>query len=82
MEMSKEEAEKTGAVHAFGDKYGETVKVYSIGNEKEGYWSREFCGGPHVQNTKELGHFKIIKEEGVSSGTRRIKAVLNQENDI
>jgi alanyl-tRNA synthetase len=75
-EMPKEEAEMIGAAHVFGDKYGDMVKVYSIGEEKKGYWSREFCGGPHVENTSELGHFKIIKEEAVSAGVRRIKAKL------
>ena len=74
-EMPKAEAEKV-AVHAFNEKYGDMVKVYSIGDEAHGYVSREFCGGPHVQNTKELGHFKIAKEEAVSAGVRRIKAVL------
>lgn len=75
-EMPKEEAEKLGAIHAFGDKYGDIVKVYSIGNETDGFFSQEFCGGPHVANTSELGHFKIAKEEAVSQGVRRIKAVL------
>jgi alanyl-tRNA synthetase len=75
-EMPKEEAEKIGAIHAFGDKYGDIVKVYSIGNEKDGYFSQEFCGGPHVSNTSEIGNFKIAKEEAVSQGVRRIKAVL------
>lgn len=75
-EMPKKEAEKTGAIHMFGDKYGDMVKVYSIGDGGKGYWSREFCGGPHVSNTGELGHFKITKEEAVSLGVRRIKAVL------
>ena len=76
-EMPKSEAEKLGAVHAFGEKYGDIVKVYSVGD-----FSREFCGGPHVSNTKELAgpdgtrQFKIIKEEAVSAGVRRIKAVL------
>ncbi len=74
-EMPKEEAEKV-AVHAFHEKYGDIVKVYSIGDESTGYISREFCGGPHVTNTKELGVFKIQKEEAVSAGVRRIKAVL------
>jgi alanyl-tRNA synthetase len=74
-EMPKGEAEKTGAIHSFGDKYGDVVKVYSIGNEGN-FFSREFCGGPHVENTSELGHFKILKEEAVSAGVRRIKAVL------
>ncbi len=76
-EMPKEEAEKLGAIHAFGDKYGEIVKVYSIGNEIDGYFSQEFCGGPHVLNTNELGVFKIAKEEAVSAGIRRIKAILS-----
>ncbi|MEK7060055.1 MAG: alanine--tRNA ligase [Patescibacteria group bacterium] len=75
VEMPKAEAEKV-AVHSFNEKYGEIVKVYSIGDEKTGYFSREFCGGPHVKNTSELGHFKIQKEEAVSAGIRRIKAVL------
>jgi len=76
VEMPKTEAEKI-AVHAFNEKYGDQVKVYSIGDDKTGYVSREFCGGPHVQNTSELGTFKIQKEEAVSAGVRRIKAVLS-----
>jgi alanyl-tRNA synthetase len=75
VEMPKEEAEKI-ALHSFNEKYGDLVKVYSIGDEKNGYFSREFCGGPHVENTGELGHFKILKEEAVAEGIRRIKAVL------
>lgn len=75
VEIPKAEAEKI-AVHSFNEKYGDIVKVYSIGDENTGYFSREFCGGPHVSNTKELGHFKIIKEEAVGEGIRRIKAVL------
>ena len=75
MEIPKVEAEKI-AVHSFNEKYGDVVKVYFIGDEKNGYFSREFCGGPHVSNTSELGHFKILKEEAVSAGVRRIKAIL------
>ncbi len=74
-EMPKAEAEKV-AMHAFNEKYGNVVKVYSIGDDTQGYISREFCGGPHVENTSVLGHFKIVKEEAVSAGVRRIKAVL------
>jgi alanyl-tRNA synthetase len=75
-EMPKEEAEKI-AIHAFGDKYGDVVKVYSVGPDTSGnYISREFCGGPHVTHTGILGTFKIQKEEAVSQGVRRIKAVL------
>ncbi|MFA6177592.1 MAG: alanine--tRNA ligase [Candidatus Paceibacterota bacterium] len=75
VEMPKADAEKIAA-HSFNEKYGEVVKVYSVGDEKTGYFSREFCGGPHVSNTGELGKFKIQKEEAVAHGIRRIKAVL------
>jgi len=70
-EMTVEEARKKGARGVFNDKYGDNVKVYSVGN-----FSKEICGGPHVKNTKELGHFKIGKEEASSAGVRRIKATL------
>jgi alanyl-tRNA synthetase len=69
--MPKEEAVKIGALHFFNEKYPDQVSVYFIGD------SIEFCGGPHVKNTKELGVFKIAKEEAVSAGVRRIKAVLS-----
>jgi len=75
--LPKIEAEKTGALHFFGDKYGDQVSVYYIGDNLESAYSKEFCGGPHVHNTSELGHFKIIKEEAVSASVRRIKAILN-----
>ncbi len=71
-EMPKEKALKIGAEAAFIEKYGDVVSVYFIGDI-----SKEFCGGPHVNNTKELGTFKIIKEEASSAGIRRIKAVLS-----
>lgn len=70
-EMTLEQAKKIGATALFAEKYGDKVKVYSIGD-----FSKEVCGGPHVQNTSELGHFKIIKEGAVSAGAHRIKAVL------
>lgn len=76
VELPFEEAEKTGALHFFGDKYGDTVSVYYIGETIESAYSKEFCGGPHVENTSELGEFKIKKEEASSAGVRRIKAVL------
>lgn len=75
--MKKEDAEKTGALHFFGDKYGDEVSVYFIGDSLESAYSKEFCGGPHVTNTGELGVFRIAKEEAVSAGVRRIKAVLS-----
>ncbi len=71
-EMKIEEARQKGAVGLFEDKYEDTVKVYTIGD-----FSIEICGGPHVSNTKELGKFKIKKEESSSSGVRRIKGILN-----
>lgn len=70
-EMSPEEAKQQGAIGVFGDKYGEKVKVYSVGTV-----SKEICGGPHVENTGTLGTFKIKKEEASSAGVRRIKAIL------
>jgi len=70
-EMTKEEAIKSGAECMFIEKYPDIVTVYSIGNI-----SKELCGGPHVNNTKELGTFKIKKEEASSAGVRRIKAIL------
>jgi alanyl-tRNA synthetase len=70
-EMTLEEAKKAGAQGVFENKYGDKVFVYSIGKK-----SIEICGGPHIENTKELGHFKIKKEESSASGVRRIKAIL------
>ena len=69
--MKKEDAIKSGAECMFIEKYPEDVTVYTIGDV-----SKELCGGPHVANTKELGYFKIIKEEASSQGVRRIKAIL------
>ena len=74
--LPKVQAEKTGARHLFGEKYGDEVSIYFVGDKLEDAYSKEFCGGPHVQNTSELGHFKIIKEEAVSAGVRRIKATV------
>lgn len=70
-EVSLEEAKKQGAMGVFDHKYADKVKVYTMGD-----FSKEICGGPHVENTSELGHFKIKKEEASSAGVRRIKAVL------
>ncbi len=75
--LPREAAEETGALHFFGVKYGDQVQVYYIGYTMEQAFSKEFCGGPHVTNTSELGTFTIQKEEAVSQGVRRIKAVLS-----
>ncbi len=72
-EMPVEEARKTGAIGLFGDKYGEVVQVYTMGD-----FSTEICGGPHAEHTGQLGHFVIQKEQSSSSGVRRIKAILER----
>ena len=74
-EMNKTEAIESGAECMFIEKYPDVVTVYEIGNE-DNIVSRELCGGPHVNNTKEIGHFKIVKEESSGSGVRRIKAII------
>ncbi len=75
-EMPKEEAGKLGAEMEFGSKYPDIVSVYFIEDENGQFISKEFCGGPHVNNTKEIGPFKILKEEASSAGIRRIKATI------
>jgi alanyl-tRNA synthetase len=77
LDLPKAEADKTGAIHFFGEKYGDIVSVYYIGESLENAFSKEYCGGPHVEHTGVLGHFKIAKEEAVAAGVRRIKAVLS-----
>ena len=69
--MPLEEAKRSGAMALFGEKYEDTVKVYSIGN-----FSKEVCGGPHVEHTGVLGKFVLQKEQSSSAGIRRIRAVL------
>jgi alanyl-tRNA synthetase len=78
-EMPIDEAKKSGALGVFDDRYGNRVKVYSIGDPSAGsgqVFSREICGGPHASTTRELGHFKITNETSSSAGVRRIKAIL------
>ncbi len=75
-ETTVEDAKNRGAIGLFGDKYGEKVKMYTIGE-----FSREICGGPHVEKTGDMGTFKIKKEQASSRGVRRIKAVLIPENN-
>ena len=73
-EMSLEEAKAEGFTGLFESKYGEMVKTYTIGD-----FSREICGGPHVEHTGVLGKFKIAKQENVSAGIKRIKAILTSD---
>jgi alanyl-tRNA synthetase len=70
-ELSLDEARESGAIGLFEDRYGDRVRVYSIGD-----FSREICGGPHVERTGEMGHFRIAKQQSIGSGLRRIRAVL------
>jgi len=79
-EMSPDQAFKRGAQGEFGYKYPEKVSVYTVvdKSDKRGFFSKEICTGPHVKNTKELGTFKITKEQSSSSGVRRIKAKLEE----
>ena len=72
-EMPLKEAQASGALAFFKEKYPEVVKVYSVGD-----YSKEFCGGPHVEHTGELGSFKIVSEKSVSAGIRRIKATVGE----
>lgn len=73
-EMSVEDARNSGAIGLFGDKYGERVKVYTMGD-----FSKEICGGPHASNTGDLVAFKIQKEQSSSAGVRRIKAIIGEK---
>jgi len=70
-EMSVDKAKQSGAIGLFEERYGERVKVYSIGD-----FSKEICGGPHVESTGDMGHFRVLKDESIGSGVRRIKAIL------
>lgn len=75
-EMPYQKAIESGALAFFKEKYPETVKVYTIGDKDGHIFSKELCGGPHVSHTKEVGKFRIIKQESVGSGIRRIRAVV------
>jgi alanyl-tRNA synthetase len=83
-EMAREDAERLGAEHEFGQKYPDRVSVYSIGPKSatlenpqhDKAFSIEFCGGPHVAHTGEIGHFKLAKEEASSAGIRRVRGVI------
>jgi len=71
-QMSEKEARSLGAIGLFGEKYGDLVTVYTVQDKSGKVFSREFCGGPHVVNTKEIGVFKIVKQESLGAGLRRL----------
>jgi alanyl-tRNA synthetase len=76
-EMSETEARKTGAIGLFGEKYGEKVTVYSVHDDAGKVFSREFCGGPHVTNTSEIGKFSIIKQKSIGQGLKRLEFTVS-----
>jgi alanyl-tRNA synthetase len=76
--MDKKEAQETGVCGSFWEKYPDIVKVYSMVGGDGVTYSRELCGGPHVESSESMGRFQIVKEESSSSGVRRIKAVLEK----
>jgi alanyl-tRNA synthetase len=74
-----DEAIEEGALHFFGERYGKEVKVYTVGDPEGEWFSKEVCGGPHVKNTKAIGHVRIVKQENVGSGTVRVYATNKPE---
>ena len=77
--MTPKEAVDKGALAMFGEKYGEEVRVLSMGRETDGYFSTELCGGTHIKNTKDIGRFKIISQSSIAAGVRRIEALRGQQ---
>jgi alanyl-tRNA synthetase len=73
--MTHKEAIANGALAIFGEKYGDEVRVLSMGNDKETYFSTELCGGTHVRNTSEIGNFKIVSQSAIAAGVRRVEAL-------
>jgi len=77
--MTPKEAVDKGALAMFGEKYGEEVRVLSMGKENENYFSTELCGGTHVKNTKDIGKFKIINQSSIAAGVRRVEALRDKQ---
>ena len=80
--MTPKEAVNNGALALFGEKYGDEVRVLSMGKEKEKYFSTELCGGTHVKNTSEIGDFKIINQSSIASGVRRVEALRANQLEV
>ena len=79
--MTPKEAVNMGALALFGEKYGEEVRVVFMGNENNGFFSTELCGGTHVKNISDIGRFKVISQSSISSGVRRVEALRDKQLD-